>query len=218
MRSVDENRLKTTHDFILEFQKTEGKTPTYRQIQKGCKYSSLGSVAADVARLKQRNLIDTDYSTGWKSIKLPFQLESSDTHNTLVVGAVRCGQPSPAIEDIEMSVALPDAIFGCADHVILHAVGPSMINRGIFNGDLLVVRRQNTAEFGQTIIAMLEDGETTCKIYAKKDGKPYLKAANDSVNESGKRIYDVYPTSDWNIYGVVDYVIHAPVRDEFISF
>lgn len=43
----------------------------------------------------------------------------------------------------------------------------------------------------------------------------YLRAANDEVNHSGRRIYDVYPSGDWRIFGVVDYVIHAPVREEF---
>ena len=214
MRIIDEDRLKNTLDFILDYQKTEGKTPTYRQIQHSCNYTSLGTVAADVARLKKRNLIDSDNSTGWNSIKLPPQLASGNTHNTLVIGSVRCGEPSTALEDIEASVALPDAIFGCADHVILHAVGPSMIKRGIFDGDLLVVRRQCVADFGQTVIAILEGGDSTCKIYASRNGKPYLKAANDTVDSYGKRVYDVHPKTEWTIYGVVDYVIHAPVRDE----
>jgi hypothetical protein len=42
----------------------------------------------------------------------------------------------------------------------------------------------------------------------------YLMAANDTVDEKGKRIYDVVPKGDWRIFGVVDYVIHAPVCDE----
>ncbi|MDD2268122.1 MAG: S24 family peptidase [Eubacteriales bacterium] len=213
MRIIDEDRLKNTLDFILDYQKTEGKTPTYRQIQHSCNYTSLGTVAADVARLKKRNLIDSDSSTGWNSIKIPSQLASGNTHNTLVVGSVRCGEPSHALENIEASVALPDAIFGCADHVILHAVGPSMIKRGIFDGDLLVVRRQCVAEFGQTVIAIL-DGDSTCKIYASRNGVPFLKAANDTVDNRGKRVYDVHPKTEWTIYGVVDFVIHAPVRDE----
>ena len=62
---------------------------------------------------------------------------------------------------------------------------------------------------------MLEDGESTCKILAKDDkGKYYLMAANDTEDEKGKRIYDVFPKGDWRIFGVVDYVIHAPVCDE----
>ena len=216
MRPINEERLQKTLDFIHRFQVDEGRTPTYREIKEGCKYSSLGSVSADINRLKERRLIESDSTNGWKSIKLPVNLQSKGSHNTLIVGAVPCGQPSPAIEDIEAAVSLPDAIFGKADHVILHATGPSMIKRGIFDGDLLVVRRQQTAEYGDTVIAMLEGGETTCKIFEKgKNGKPYLKAANDTVNEKGRRVYDVHAKGEWEIYGVVDFVIHEPVREEY---
>lgn len=215
MRPINEERLNKTLQYILDFQKTEAKTPTYRQIQKACHYTTLGTVSADIARLKARGLIESDNSSGWNSISLPSRLDASGSHASLIVGAVHCGQPSPAFEDIEAAVSLPNAIFGNADHVILHAVGPSMIKRGIFNGDLLVVRRQNSAELGQTVIAMLEDGETTCKIYAKNDkGKLFLMAANDTLDEKGRRMYDVHPKCEWSIYGVVDYVIHAPVRNE----
>lgn len=215
MRSVNEDRLQKTLGYILEYQKRESKAPTYRQIQKECGYNSLGTVAADVARLKKRHLIESSDEGGWNSIKLPNRLSVEDKHNCFICGAVPCGQPSPAIEDIEATVALPDAIFGCADHIILHAKGPSMIKRGIFDGDLLVVRKQPTAELGDTVIAMLEGGESTCKILDEKNGRYYLRAANDELNEKGKRKYDVYPKSDWSIFGVVDYVIHAPVCDEF---
>lgn len=216
MRPINEDRLRSTLEYITKFQISEGRAPTYREIKEDCGYSSLSCVSADINRLKERGLLDEDRTSGWNSIKLPDNLQPQGTHNTLIVGAVPCGQPTPAIEDIEAAVALPDAIFGCADHVILHAKGPSMIKRGIFDGDLLVVNRQQDAEYGQTVIALLEGGETTCKIFAKcKNGKPYLRAANDEVNHSGRRIYDVYPSGDWRIFGVVDYVIHAPVREEF---
>ena len=215
MRNVNEDRLQKTLKYILEYQKENSKTPTYRQIQKECGYTSLGTVAADVARLKQRHLIESSNEGGWSSIKLPNRLSVEDKHNCFICGAVPCGRPSPAIEDIEATVALPDAIFGRADHIILHATGPSMIKRGIFDGDLLVVRKQPTAKLGDTVIAMLDDGESTCKILAEKNGKYYLRAANDEVNEIGKRKYDVYPESDWSIFGVVDFVIHAPICDEF---
>ena len=215
MRNVNEERIQKTLEFILEFQKRECRAPTYRQIQTECGYSSLSVVAADVARLKERQLIESSTAGGWNSIKLPERLSVEDKHNCFICGAVPCGQPSPAIEDIEATVSLPDAIFGRADHIILHASGPSMIKRGIFDGDLLVVRRQPTAKLGDTVIAMLEDGESTCKILDEKNGKYYLRAANDELNEKGKRKYDVYPQSEWSIFGVVDYVIHAPVCDEF---
>ena len=101
MRPINEERLQKTLDFIHRFQVDEGRTPTYREIKEGCKYSSLGSVSADINRLKERRLIESDSTNGWKSIKLPVNLQSKGSHNTLIVGAVPCGQPSPAIEDYD---------------------------------------------------------------------------------------------------------------------
>lgn len=213
MKVIDESKLSETLQFILDYQTREGKTPTYRVIQDGCNFSSLAVVSRYINHLKKRNLIKMEDNGGWKQIALPDFVKKKGSHNTFIVGAVRCGQPSEAIEDIEACVALPDEIFGSAEHVILHAKGPSMINRGIFDGDLLVVRLSSVADYGQTIVAILDDQEATCKIYARKNNKDYLKAANDET-ENGKRVYDVYPTGDWTIYGIVEFVIHKPVRDE----
>ena len=80
MRSVNEDRLQKTLEYILEYQKRESKAPTYRQIQKECGYNSLGTVAADVARLKKRHLIESSDEGGWNSIKLPSRLSVEDKH------------------------------------------------------------------------------------------------------------------------------------------
>ena len=65
MRNVNEERIQKTLEFILEFQKRECRAPTYRQIQTECGYSSLSVVAADVARLKERHLIESSTEGGW---------------------------------------------------------------------------------------------------------------------------------------------------------
>lgn len=213
MRVIDEEKLNKVLQCIREHQES-GKAPTYRQIQKECRIASLSTVSLYVNELKKRGKVETETQGGWKQIRTPSCFRPSESHNTLVVGAVHCGLPTEAVESIEACVALPNEIFGDAEHVILHAKGPSMINRGIFDGDLLVVRRTPTAEYGQTVIAMIDNGEATCKVYEKGKRGPYLRAANDE-EVNGKRKYDVHPKGDWSIYGIVDYVIHAPVSDEF---
>ncbi len=147
----------------------------------------------------------------WEPIRVPENLAPKNYHNAALVGSVHCGPLTEAIEDIQMTVVLPDEIFGKGDHFLLRAEGESMIDRGIFAGDLLVVRRQDTARFGEIILAMTAEGETTCKIYARKGGKPYLKAANEkATKEDGSPYYDIYPEGEWQILGVVDHVIHTP--------
>ena len=86
-----------------------------------------------------------------------------------------------------------------------------MIKKGIFDGDLMVVRVQNAANAGDVVIARVNDDEVTAKILAIKNGKYYLKPANDEADAMGKKIYeDIYPEGEWSILGVVDNVIHNP--------
>ena len=116
-----------------------------------------------------------------------------------------------AVENITATVALPVEIFGTEEHFILRAKGQSMIKRGIFDGDLMVVKVQNTAEVGEVVIARLNQEEVTAKVLAFADGRHYLEPANDEVDEKGKPIYrDIHPDGEWDILGVVDHVIHAP--------
>ena len=214
MRRIDEEKLNKTLQYIRDFQTTEGKSPNYRQIQKNCGFSSLATVHLYVDRLKERNLIDIETQGGWEKIHIPSCFSpDEDTQNSYIVGEVHCGPPTDAVEYIEACVKLPRTIFGSGEHVLLHAKGPSMVNRGIFDGDLLVVRRTPVAEYGQTIIALLENSESTCKVLDNDGNKVYLRAANDTI-ENGRRKYDIYPKGEWTIYGVVDYVIHAPIYDE----
>ena len=89
-----------------------------------------------------------------------------------------------------------------------------MIKRGVFDGDLMVVKIQNTAAVGDVVIARVNKEEATAKILAYENGKYYLKAANDARDKKGKLIYnDIYPDGEWDIIGVVDHVIHSPMKE-----
>lgn len=215
MRPFDENKLSKVLECIKRSQEDYGVSPNFRDIQVECRIPSLASVSLYIDELKRRGLVDTEkLGKKKRKIRTPTAFEPDrGSRNTYIVGAVHCGPPTEAIEDIQGCVSLPDEIFGSDEHIILRAEGPSMINRGIFDGDLLVVRRTPMADIGQTVIALLEGNESTCKVLDRKGNKMYLRAANDTI-ENGKRKYDVYPMGEWHIYGIVDYVIHAPVSDE----
>lgn len=89
-----------------------------------------------------------------------------------MVGEIACGQPNFAVENIEESYALPEALFGSGDLFMLRTFGDSMIDIGIRKGDLIVIRKQNTADDGEVVVAMV-NGETTLKrLY--RDGKDII--------------------------------------------
>ena len=119
-----------------------------------------------------------------------------------------------AVENIEATIPLPVEIFGDGQHIILIAKGSSMIKRGIFNGDYMVVNTSVSANIGDVVIARVNNEEATAKVLRKAKGKYYLEPANDEVDENGERVYkDIHPQGQWEIIGVVNYVIHSTERN-----
>ena len=116
------------------------------------------------------------------SIALPKRLDAGKNKITPLVGDIACGQPSFAEENIEASYALPEAIFGKGELFMLHTHGDSMKDIGIKEGDLIVVRRQNTADDGQIVVALI-DGEVTLKRLFHRNGKIVLHPENKEMND-----------------------------------
>ncbi len=85
-----------------------------------------------------------------------------------VVGSITCGPLSFAEENITEYIKLPASLFGRGEFFALYANGDSMINAGIEDGDLVFIRKQNTAEVGQIVVALVND-ETTLKRFYKDD-------------------------------------------------
>lgn len=86
-----------------------------------------------------------------------------------ILGSVSCGLLKFAEENIEEYVKLPVSICGQGEFFLLHANGDSMINAGISDGDLVLVRQQNTADYNQIVVALVED-EATLKRF-RPDGE-----------------------------------------------
>lgn len=88
-----------------------------------------------------------------------------------IIGSIACGEPQYEEENFEAYVALPDALFGPGEHFILRAKGASMIEAGIAPGDLVVVRKQNTANEGDIVVALVDNETTLKRFYIDEDKK-----------------------------------------------
>ena len=117
-----------------------------------------------------------------------------------ILGAVACGQPQYAEENFESYVALPTAIFGDDDHFILRAQGDSMVEAGIEDGDLVVVRKQNTAREGEIVVALVEN-ETTLKRFYLDSGRRQVR-----LHPENREMADIY-VDHCSIQGVAQHVI-----------
>ena len=121
---------------------------------------------------------------------------------TAIVGSVPCGSPQYEKENIEEYVSLPTAIFGTGDFFILRASGESMIEAGIDDGDLVVVRKQAYADEGDIIVALVDGQNTLKRFYRDKEKKKII------LHPENKRMKDIL-VDDCYIQGVACNVIKA---------
>lgn len=160
MQHKDEELMQRIFDFVNEYYKTNNKSPVIRTIAAGVN-TGKNTVLRYLVEMNKRGMLVYD----GKSIKTPQSeliLERS-SRNAGVVGYVSCGQPMLAEENIEEYIPLPTRIFGSDDLYILIASGDSMIEAGISEGDYLVVRKQDTANEGDIVVALVDGEETTLK-------------------------------------------------------
>ena len=104
-----------------------------------------------------------------------------------LVGRIAAGAPIEALESGTQTLGVPSMMLAASgEHYALEVRGDSMINAGIFEGDIVVVRRQDTAETGDIVVALIDDHEATLKRLRRKGGAIALEAANPAY---GTRLY-----------------------------
>lgn len=179
MKVISEDKVIKVLDFIKDFQKKEGRSPSFRQIAKGCSFPSLATAQKYVAILQSRGMIEKN-SLG--KINIPRNLSKGKTVIAPLVGTIACGTPILAEENIEETFQLPTAIFGNAKSILLRASGDSMTGVGINDGDLIVAEICDTADEGDIVVALLEDSATV-KTLHKKNGHIYLHPENPNYKD-----------------------------------
>ena len=108
--------------------------------------------------------------------------EQQDTHvNIPLIGEVAAGAPLFAEENYERTIKLPVDLVGSGKHFALRVCGDSMHNAGIFDGDIAIVRYQNTADNGQIVVALI-DGAVTLKRYFREGYRIRLEAENPAFS------------------------------------
>lgn len=95
-----------------------------------------------------------------------------------VMGRIAAGVPISAIQDVTHAITVPPSMIGVGDHFALEVQGDSMINAGILNGDTVIIKRTESAELGDIVVALVDDEEATLKKFRKENGKISLEAAN----------------------------------------
>lgn len=182
MRTKNEDTLNEILDFINSWYFQNNDYPTLMQIADNL---SIGTTTAHryVAELINRGEISKNSRYGHLQTK-----EISKSANKIerlpIVGDIACGCPILAEENIEAYVSFSKDLLGSGKFFILRAKGDSMINAGINDGDLVIVRQQDTAEEGQIVVALIEN-EATLKRYFldRRCRKVRLHPENDEMKD-----------------------------------
>lgn len=182
--------LTKRQDEILSYIKSyivsHGYPPTIREIGNDLGLSSPATIHAHLANLEKKGFIKKD-GTKNRAIELLVENEFAKPQNDLIVevpllGKITAGSPIEAIENPDETFALPSYLIPKNKDVFtLNVSGTSMINAGIYDGDIIIVERKNTARNGEIVVAMTDENEVTLKTYYKEDGYFRLQPENDTM-------------------------------------
>ena len=177
MRASEENQKKIL-DFIRREIEEKGYPPSVREICAAVGLKSTSTVHAHLNNLEKKGLIRRD-STKPRALEV---LDNSVPRGRSVplVGKVTAGLPILATQNIEDYLTLPQSMLGHDELFCLRVQGESMIGAGIFDGDILVVRRQETIENGEIAVAMIDDEATVKRIFYE-DGRVRLQPENPTM-------------------------------------
>ena len=103
---------------------------------------------------------------------------ANDTRELVLVGKIAAGTPIAAIQQDHGRYQVPESMLGAGEHYMLEIEGDSMIEAGILNGDLVVIKKVDTASSGEIVVALVEGEEATLKRLRKKGGSIALEPAN----------------------------------------
>ena len=175
-------REQTILSFIKEEVRRKGYPPSVREIGKAVGLKSSSTVHAYLCQLEEKGYLR-------KGPAKPRAIEVLDSGSALsdpqivevpIVGKVAAGTPILAAQNLDGSLPLPLDLLGSGEHFLLTVQGDSMVEAGILEGDILIVKSQPRAENGEIVVAMIED-EATVKRFFKRDGYIELRPENSHM-------------------------------------
>ena len=202
MRKRDDSKKSAILEYIDEYYSDYGQAPTVRAISEGT-----GIAVATVHRylLALKDSGELDYN-GRRSI-MTERIDREALHYAApVLGYVACGEGQEEVEEVIEYVRLPESLVGKGEFFVLIAKGESMIDAGIHQGDYVVIRKQNTANIGDYVVA-LYNGLNNLKKLAYEDGKYLLRSCNND-----KDSYPDIHVNNLQVQGVAVCVMHSFIK------
>ena len=187
MKEKNELTKKQTEvlDFIKKYIAEHGYPPAVREIGASLGLSSPATVQAHLNKLKQAGVIKNS-TNKFRTIELLVENEyieqEEDVIKVPLLGKITAANPIEAIERPNEYFNLPASIIPTKETVFtLEVSGDSMINKGIYDGDYVIVQKQNSARNGEIVVAMTPENEVTLKTFYKENNHIRLQPENDTM-------------------------------------
>ena len=175
-------------EYIRRHNAEHGYPPTVREIGKAVGLSSSSTVHGYLKSLEQASRIEREAVltrairvVGTDDCQSCADAEHAGVVHLPLVGSVAAGEPILAAEEIEDTLPVPGDFLAGAEGYVLRVKGDSMIEDGIKHGDFVIVRRQSSAEDGDTVVAMVDD-EATVKRFYQENTMIRLQPANQAMS------------------------------------
>jgi repressor LexA len=170
-------KQKDVLDYVTDFYKENGFSPTQKEIMEHFGLKSLGSVQDYIKYLINGGYLVNDPH----SVRglMPKKLNQESTMELPLLGEIAAGVPIEAIESMD-TISIPTSMLSRGTHYALKVKGESMIDAGILSGDVAIIKHQSEADNGQIVVAVMNE-ETTLKTYFKKSKQIELHPANSRM-------------------------------------
>lgn len=172
--------------YIKKFIVSNGYPPTVREIGEALDVSSPATIHAHLQNLEEKGWIKKQGSKN-RAIELlvdnEFEPKNENVVDVPLLGKITAGSPIEAIEQPDEYFSLPTYLLpNNKDVFTLKVSGNSMINAGIFDGDIVIVEKKNTARNGEIVVAMTDENEVTLKTFYKESNYFRLQPENDTMD------------------------------------
>lgn len=168
---------KKVYDYIVKFTDEYGYPPSVREICSAMNLKSTSTAFYHINKLGDAGLIKKA-ATKNRAIGIS-ENRGKSTKEIPVVGKVAAGVPILAVENIVDTITVPASLFVGSSLYFLRVKGDSMINAGILEGDLIAVNKQDTANNGDIVVAMVGDEDVTVKRFFREKDHVRLQAENE---------------------------------------
>jgi len=171
-------KKKQILDYIKRYIKKHDYSPSLEEMAEHFKLA-ISTIHQHIEELKRDGYLDK-LDNQPRTIQISENKKSRDLIEIPLLGLIAAGQPIEAIEDKE-TITVPKSSIGSGEHFALKVQGDSMIDEGILDGSTVIIKKQNTAQNGDTVVALINGDEVTLKKFYREGNKIRLQPANPEM-------------------------------------